>query len=98
MGSGDLSFWVKREKFELLFAASRLCYLIGGYTGSRSYGDVVQLVGTCKRSGQIPAAPLGIPVLEARNAAIYDELVEKHPSLVDNAPVLYYSDELLRKD
>ena len=87
------AFWVKRAEFATLHAAPHLCYLIGGYDGSRNYGDVLQVAANIRRLARMSEAPLAVPLVDVRHAGSHHDLARDQPAFFGDACVLYYAVE-----
>jgi hypothetical protein len=89
------AFWVRPTDLERLYTAQHVCYLIGGYDGSRDYGALLQIAANVARIGQLNRNLLLVPLLLRRHAQLHNRLCREQSSLFRNACILFYgaSDE-----
>lgn len=88
--------WVRGSELGRMFAARRICYLVGSYDGSGNYGDILQLHANIERLRTATDDVLAVPLVYWRYAGDHLALRDRHPELFDDSCFLYYvpDDEL----
>jgi hypothetical protein len=75
-----------------LVDAESAVFLVGGYDGSGNYGDVLQLATAIQTVGQLPGAPLPVPIVECEMRPHHNELTRRRVESFAAAVFLFFGD------